>query len=409
MKSSHIFSQAINKINFDKFAQIVAKHNGDKSAKGLKCRDILTMMLFANFSGSDSLREICNGMAMQGGNLSHLGMSRNIGPSSLSYANAHRPWEIFRDLFDYLVKEFQPGLLKKTKRGKLKNKIFSIDSTTIDLCLSAFPWAKFHHSKGAVKIHTVLDNDSLLPVFANISHGRTHDKTVLKNVILNEFALPKNSIIAMDKAYIDYELFSELTEKEIWFVSRIKKNAVYRVTKKYILPQNRNIISDEEIELTSLRGEKCEYFLRKIVVWDDIKKREIELLTNNQKLGATTIANIYKSRWQVELFFKQIKQNLKIKTFVGTSENAVKIQIYCALCSIVLLRHLKDVSDSIRTQNKQKNFSFSNIVVMLRISLFRYTALDEWLSNPFLSPPEYPINLQTKADLFGQHSFRGEG
>ena len=320
---------------------------------------------------------------MQGGNLNHMGIDRTPSKSTLAYANEHRSWEIYRAMFENLVSRIQPGLSRKSKSRGFKGKLFSVDSTTIDLCLSVYPWAKFHHKKGAVKVHTVLDHDGLIPVFADTTHGRVHDGKAFRAMFTgNPNLFPPQSVIAMDRAYVDYELFGEMSGRDVWFVTRLKSNAAYRVVETHAPPRKSNIVSDEVIELTSRKGEACGHCLRRVVAWDDEKK--------------------------TELFFKQIKQNLKIKSFVGTSENAVKTQIYCALCAIVLLNHLKQISDSRRNQCKEKSFSFPDMVMMLRISLFRCVSLDDWLSNPFIPPPETTRNYQQNLCLFGQQA-QGRG
>jgi len=281
-------------------------------------------------------------------------------------------------MFENLVSRIQPRLSRKSKPRGFKGKLFSVDSTTIDLCLSVYPWARFHHRKGAVKVHAVLDHDGLIPMFADTPHGRIHDGKAFRAMFTGSPDLfPPQSVIAMDRAYVDYELFGEMSERDVWFVTRLKSNAVYKVVETHAPPQKSNIVSDEVIELASQKGGACGYYLRRVVVWDDEKK--------------------------MKLFFKQIKQNLKIKSFVGTSENAVKPRIYCALCAIVLLNYLKQISDSRRSQCKEKSFSFSNMVMMLRISLFRCISLDDWLSNPFIPPPETTRNCQQNLYLFGQH------
>ena len=211
MNNSQIFSQVIQKINWDAFSRIVNVHNGDFGAKGITCRAQFVMMLFSHIAGADSLSEICQGMAMQGGNLNHMGIDKIPGKSSLSYMNAHRPWEIYQDMFDHLVSELQPKITGSSKPGNFKGKLFSVDATTIDLCLSLFPWAKFRQRKGAVKIHTVLDHDGLLPVFAAISNGKVHDVTAFREMVKDENRFPKDCVIAMDRAYNDYKLFGDLT------------------------------------------------------------------------------------------------------------------------------------------------------------------------------------------------------
>lgn len=402
MKNRHIFSQIVQLIDWDEFSRHVEAYKGDFAAKGITCKSQFIMMLFAQFAGTDSLREICQGMAMQGGNLNHMGIEKIPKRTSLAYANQNRDWRIYRDMFQSLVSKHRPQLKEKNKPGKYTGKLFSIDSTTIDLCLTLFPWAKFHHKKGAIKIHTVLDHDGLLPVFADVTHGRVHDLKAMQTTLLDSKRFPEHSIVAMDRAYVDYELFGKLTDKNVWMVTRQKENAVFKVIESYEVPKGRNIISDEMIQLTSAKGELCGYYMRRVVVWDERNQKPIKLLCNNLKFGASTIAGIYKERWQIELFFKQLKQNLKIKSFVGTSENAVKTQVYIALCAVVLLRHLKSISDSKRIKCKQVSFSFSNMVTMLRISLFRVMNLGEWLLNPFLKTPKSSLIYQMNLRLFGQ-------
>ena len=392
MQNSHIFSQILQKIDWNHFSKVVDKYQGDARSKGLTTKSIFTTMIFAQISGADSLREICQGMAMQGGNLAHMGILNLPKVSSLSYANSKRPWQIFRDMFEYMVELYQGSLNLKSKPGNYKGKLFSLDSTVIDLCLSIFDWAKFRVTKGAIKVHTLLDHDGLIPVFADITNGKAHDINPLRELVRNTSKLPANSVVAMDRAYVDYELYGEMTDKKYWFVTRLKSNALYEVIEEREAPKGRNIKSDEVIKLTSAAGLKCTCLLRRVVVWDETNQKDITLLSNHLNFGASTISGIYKKRWEVELFFKQIKQNLKIKSFVGTSENAVKIQIYSALCSILLTKYLKSISDSKRLVCKEKSFSFSNMMMMLRISLFRYSNLDDWLANPFIAPPRSQIS-----------------
>lgn len=410
MKGSHIFSQILQRIDWNEFNRIVKKYNGDRNAKGITCRAQFIMMLFAYIAGADSLSEICQSMAMQGGNLNHMGIERIAKKSSLAYANEKRPWEMYKEMFEFLVRSLQPNISRKSKPRGFKGKLFSIDSTTIDLCLSLFPWAKFHHRKGAVKIHTLLDHDGLLPVFATVTDGATHDSRAFRTMFHKHPELfPDDCWVAMDRAYVDYKLFGEMTERNVWFVTRLKSNAVFEKIHDREIPANSGIVSDEEIQLTSAKGQLCGYLLRKVTVWDEKNQREIVLLSNNMKFGASTIAAMYKQRWQIELFFKQVKQNLRIKSFVGTSENAVKTQIYCALCAIVLLNHLKSFSDSKREVKAGQCFSFSNMVVMLRISLFRYVYLNEWLQNPFEPSPYELQSVAIPIPHLGQHESGGGG
>lgn len=326
------------------------------------------------------------------GKLRHLGMKDTPKRSTLSYANAHRPWEMFRDLFYQTLdtcKKVAPGKHK----FRFKNKLLSLDSSTISLCLSLFPWAEFRRLKGAIKLHLLLDHDGFLPTYVHISNGKKHDVTIARKV-----PLAPGSIVAMDRGYNDYKLFAYWTENGIFFVTRLKDNADYSVVEDRGVPKNRNILADQLIRFAGYKAQKnCPHILRRVVVWDKEKEREIVLLTNHLKFGATTISAIYKDRWQIELFFKALKQNLKVKTFVGTSENALFIQIWTALIAMLLIKYL---------QFKSKfGWSLSNLVAFLRWNLFTYRNLWEWIDKPFEVLPLGPESVQYELPLpgLGQH------
>jgi len=245
-----------------------------------------------------------------------------------------------------------------------------------------FEWAEYRRTKGAVKLHLLLDHDGYLPVYAYISNGKKHDVTIAKQVPLSP-----GSIVAMDRGYNDYRLFAYFTDRKIFFVTRQKDNAVYEVVKDNPVPMNRNIVSDELIRFTGIGAQgKCPHILRRIVVWDSEEKREIVLLTNHLKFGATTISDIYKDRWQIELFFKALKQNLKVKTFVGTSENALRIQIWTALIAMLMIKYLKFIS--------KITWALSNLVAFLRWNLFTYRSLQDWINDPYQTPPLEPGPVQ---------------
>jgi hypothetical protein len=293
-------------------------------------------MLFCQLAQAKSLREICGGLASCMGKLRHLGMKDAPNKSTLSYANAHRPWEMYRDLFYETLDSCKKATPGKHK-FRFKNKLLSLDSSTISLCLSLFPWAKFRRTKGAVKLHLLLDHDGYLPAFAHITNGKKHDVTIARKV-----PLAPGSIVAMDRGYNDYSLFAYWTSNRIFFVTRLKENADYTVIEEKSVPMNRNILADQLIQFTGYKARKnCPNILRRVVVWDKEENREIVLLTNHLDFGATTISAIYKDRWQIELFFKALKQNLKVKTFVGTTENALYIQIWTALIAILLIKYLQ--------------------------------------------------------------------
>lgn len=299
---------------------------------------------------------------------------------------------MFRDLF-YATLRTCNAAAPGQHRFRFKNKLLSLDGSTISLCLSLFPWAKFRRTKGTVKLHLLLDHDGYLPAYTYVSNGKKHDVTVARKV-----PLAPGSIAAMDRDYNDYKLFASWTENGIFFVTRLKENADYEVVEKRIVTGNRNILADQSIRFTGFYAQKnCPHTLRRVVVWDKEKQREIVLLTNHLEFGATTTSAIYKDRWQIELFFKALKQNLKGKTFVGTTENALYIQIWTALIAMLLIKYL---------QFKSKfQWPLSNLVAFLRWNLFTYRDLWEWIDSPFDVLPLVPGPVQYTLPLpgFGQH------
>jgi len=389
VKTASLFSQLLQQVPRNEFAKLVSKHEGERNAKGFTCWAQFTAMLFCQLAHADSLREICNGLACCLGKLAHLGISRGPSKSNLSYANMHRPAEIFEDLFWTMTDRFraQGHLGSRQHKFRFKNKLLSLDSTTISLCLSLFPWAEFRRAKGGVKAHVLLDHDDYMPAYVLISKAKMHDAKVLALLRLNA-----GSIVAMDRAYNDYKQFARWTESGVYFVTRMKDNAVYEVVEARRVPLYRNIRSDEIILLTGPQAQKkCPHKLRRIVVWDADNEREIVLLSNHLDFGATTIADIYKERWQIELFFKALKQNLKVKSFVGTSDNALRIQIWTALLALLLLKWLHHLSKA--------GWSLSNLASMLRLNLFTYRNLRDWLDDPFNTPPIEPLPEQLELAL----------
>jgi hypothetical protein len=394
VKTASIFSQLLDQFPRHEFAKLVKKHGAERNAKGFTCWTQFVSMLFCQVTRTDSLREICNGLACCLGKLAHLGLSKAPNKSTLSYANGHRPAELFEDLFWTTLKRFrsQGHLGAKKHKFRFKNKLLSLDSTTISLCLDLFPWAEFRRAKGGVKAHVLLDHADYMPSFVHISKAKMHDSRVLALLRLNP-----GSIVAMDRAYNDYAQFARWCQAGVFFVTRMKENAVYDVIEQREVPKYRNILSDEILVLTGSQAQnKCSHPLRRIVVWDEENEREIVLLTNHLDFGATTIADIYKERWQIELFFKALKQNLKVKTFVGTSENALRIQIWTALIALLLFKWLHHLSKAV--------WSLSNLASMLRLNLFTYRDLREWLDDPFQTPPIEPVPQQLDLPLrsFGQ-------
>jgi len=372
MTNITLFSQITRLLNRAVFNKLVSKYSTDKHNKGFNSWSHLISMLFSHFSNSQSLRDISNGLRSATGNLSHLGNVQAPSKSNLSYQNKHRDWRLFRDYYYKLYEYLGQQAKFSKKKLKIKSRIFLLDSTTITLSLSLFDWAKYKTRKGAIKLHTLLDYDGNLPAFILLSDGKKSD-----NDAAYDIPLLKNSVIVADRYYVDFALLNIWDSSEIFFVVRHKSNLKYKQVKEKELPKKRlqNILIDEIIELTGINTKKkYPKSLRRIAVYDEKNNQVIELLTNNKHWSAGTIAELYKSRWRIEIFFREIKQLLNIKSFIGTSVNAVLIQIWSAMIVILLLKYLKAIS--------KFNWHLSNLVVFIRINLFVKIDLYQWLNNP---------------------------
>jgi len=385
-----LFNQLLHHFPRLEFGSLVKKHQAERAAKGFDCWTQFVAMLFCQLGHADSLREICNGLACCLGKLVHLGIARAPNKSTLSYANQHRPAALYQELFYTALARFrqQQGLGPRKHKFRFRNKLLSLDSTTVSLCLSIFPWAKCRRNKGGVKAHVLLDHDDYLPRYVLITPARASDVRMA-----HSFALPQGSIVAMDRGYVDFRLFARWTEAGVFFVTRPLHHMVFEVVESRPVPQNSTIGSDQTIRFTSEWAQRHGFKLplRRIVVWNEEHQQEIVLLTNHFSFAASTLAALYKERWQIELFFKALKQNLKIKTFVGTTENALHIQIWTALIAMLLLKWLHHLSKA--------NWSLSNLATMLRLNLFTYRDLLEWLHNPFGTPPIVPAAEQLRLAL----------
>lgn len=374
LRHASLFSQVLSLIDRHEFSRCVGELQAEKGAKGFSCWNQFVSMLFCQLAQAKSLREITQGLRSCEGKLQHLGVSSAPARSTLSYANANRPWELYQNTFYALLDRC--ASIAPRHKFRFKNKLLSIDSTVIELCASMFDWAQYRQAKGALKIHLLLDHDGYLPVFARITEGRENDLKTLQTL---HFA--KGSIIVMDRAYIDYKLFERWSVRGVFFVTRMKKNANWATFEHKDVPKGSNVLRDEIGAFHVWHaGRKIVHNYRKVTVWREDKQCEMELLTNNFKLAARTIGAIYKDRWQIEMFFKAIKQNLRIKTFVGTSANAVHIQIWTALIAILLLKYLK--------MRSQMGWALSNLTTLLRWNLFTYRDLWAWINNPFETLPD---------------------
>ena len=327
----------------------------------------------SNLGRAQSLREICGGLAASEGKLRHLGLSAAPARSTLAYANRQRPWQLYETVFGQLLAKCRgvaPG-----HKFRFKNKLLSLDASVIDLCATLFDWAQFGRTKGAVKLHLVLDHDGYLPSFCVVTDGKTPDLAPARKM-----SFAPGTIVVFDRGYTDYQWFSDLDGRGVFFVTRLKKGVACEVLESLSLPNRAGAVRrDEVIFFPSLAASGSRAVFRRIEYFDAEQERTLVFLTNHLKFAATTIAAIYKDRWQVELFFKALKQNLRVKTFVGTSANALKIQIWTALITILLLRYLK--------LRSRWGWSLSNLVALLRQQLFVHRELYIWLDEPFHPPP----------------------
>ena len=376
-KVCSIFSQVLKLFSRGEFEKAVKEHETERHARGFTSWGQFTAMLFCQLGRAHSLREICGGLACCEGLMKHLGVPTAPKRSTLAYANEHRSWELYQTVFNQTLGKCRELVASQggRKKFRFKNKLMSLDGSIIDLSVSMFDWAKYRRTKGAIKLHLLLDHDGYLPSFAVVTEGKTSEIKVARTL-----RFEPGTILAIDRGYIDYEWFRELTQQAVYFVTRMKEKAVYEVIEEVAVPQNRNVLRDQIICFPRLAREGEEPVLfRRVEIWSEEKRESIVFLSNLLQFGATTIAAIFKDRWQVELFFKALKQNLKIKTFVGTSANAVKTQVWTALIAILVLKYLQLKSTF--------NWSLSNLAALLRQQLFFYRDLWAWLDEPFQAPP----------------------
>jgi hypothetical protein len=361
-----IFSELLKLCPRYHFDKAVEQYQGDRYVKTFTTWQQFMAILYSQITQKDSLRDIVTGLSVHAARWYHLGLT-GIHKSTLSDANAKRDYRMFEGLFYHLLARCKNQTPKH--KFRFKNPLYTIDASTIDLCLSVFPWAKFRTTKGAIKLHCLYDHSGALPTFLTVTDGKMHDVRVVKD---NSFPLSPDSIVSVDKAYIDYKWLNSLDEQGVWFVTRAKSNIDYAVVGQHPI-SSKKVLSDERISLQGqLTQAKYSKELRLIRFYDEEREKLLTFLTNNFKLAATTIAQIYKSRWQIELFFKWIKQNLKIKSFLGTSKNAVLTQIWVAMCYYLLLTYIK--------YQTKYSFSLLQLSRVIREMLFEKKALIDILT-----------------------------
>jgi hypothetical protein len=366
--------QLISRAGFD---GAVRRHRAERHARGFTSWGQFVAMLFCQLGGAKSLREICGGLAASEGKLRHLGLPEAPPRSTLAYANEHRPWQLYEDVFQQVLRQCQ-GLAATRSGGqrkfRFKNKLISMDATVIDLCATVFDWALYRRTKGAVKLHLMLDHDGFLPCYAVITEGKQHEVRVAQ-----QWQYEPGTLLVMDRGYNDYTWFSDLTRQGVYFVTRMKDNADYIVVEDRELPHRKGLVRDQVICFYKQARDGKEGYFRRVEFYDDEQDRVLVFLTNHLTLAAATVAAVYKQRWQIELFFKALKQSLRVKTFVGTSANALRTQIWAALIAMLLIKYLQ--------LKATFGWSLSNLVALLRQQLFVYRDLWVWIDHPFQAPP----------------------
>jgi hypothetical protein len=366
--------QLISRVGFD---AAVRRHQAERQARGFTSWGQFVAMLFCQLGGAKSLREICGGLAASEGKLRHLGLPEAPPRSTLAYANEHRPWQLYEDVFQQVLSQCQ-GLAATRSGGqrkfRFKNKLISMDATVIDLCATVFDWALYRRTKGAVKLHLMLDHDGFLPCYAVITEGKQHEVRVAQ-----QLQYEPGTLLVMDRGYNDYAWFADLTRQGVYFVTRMKDNADYIVVEDRALPHRKGLLRDQVICFYKQARDGQEGYFRRVEFYDEEQDRVLVFLTNHLTLAAATVAAVYKQRWQIELFFKALKQSLRVKTFVGTSANALKTQLWAALIAMLLIKYLQ--------LKATFGWSLSNLVALLRQQLFVYRDLWVWIDHPFQAPP----------------------
>ena len=373
-----LFAQVIQKLPKEIVKSLAKKHGTDKYAKGFNTWSHLVSMIFCQFANCVSLREISNGLHSANGNLNHLGIARAPSKSNLAYQNEHRSCAFFRECYYAFLGYFGQQISFSGRKFRFKNPVYALDSTIITLCAEVYDWAHYTHAKGAVKLHTLLNFSTMLPEYVHITDGKAGDNTAARNV-----KVKPGSIVVCDRGYFDTLLLKFWDSIKVFFVVRVKDNLLYERIEERDLPDKAHpeVLIDEIVRLTGNdTAEQYAKSIRRIAVYNAKHGFTMVLLTNNMTLAAGTIADLYKARWDIEIFFRNLKQNFHIKSVVGTSSNAIEIQIWTALITILLFAVLK--------QQATYKWHFSNLVSSLRRNTFTKIDLCLWINEPFTPPPE---------------------
>jgi hypothetical protein len=378
-----VFAQVMAHLPLSTFRRCVAAHRGDHKVQEFSCLDQFFAMAFAQLTARESLRDIEVNLRAQSARLYHMGFRcKTISRNTLSNANAVRPWQMYADFAQHLIGIARPLYANEPLAVDLDATVYAFDATTIDLCLSVYPWAPFRSAKAAIKLHTLLDLRGAIPSFIHITDGKTHEVNILDDLIIEPGAY-----YLLDRGYLDFSRLFAIHQAQAFFVTRAKSNTKFK--RRYSHPVDRintNVLCDQAGVLTVFYSSK-DYptTLRRIVVRDEESGKRVTFLTNNFALKPDLVAQLYRQRWQVELFFKWIKQHLRITAFLGTSENAVKTQIWIAVCTYVLIAIVK--------KRLKLSHSLYEILQILSLTMFETTPIDQLLPNPSTNsqPPITPI------------------
>jgi len=377
-----VFSQLIEQLPQREFQKCVARHCGSSYLKSFSCWDQFLCMAFAQLTYRESLRDIEACLRSMSGKLYHMGFRSRVARSTLADANESRDWRIYADFAQVLIRIARPLYARDPIGVDLDQSLYALDSTTIDGCLALFPWAKFRKHKAAVKMHTLLELHGNIPTFIRITDGKVHDVN-----ILDELLPEPGSFYVMDRAYVDFERLFVFTLCSSFFVVRTKKNLLLQRRYSHPVDKSTGVRSDQTVILKTIESAKAYPDpLRRVSYFDAARNKRLQFLTNNFALPALTITQIYKSRWQVELFFKWIKQHLRIKKFYGTSENAVKTQIWIAVSVYVLV--------AIVRKRLGLEASLYQILQILSVTLFEKTPILQAFGDPESQEKSDPIYNQ---------------
>ena len=379
-----VFSQLMDHLPWDTFHRYVKCYNGNHKVKSFFCAEQYRCMAFAQLTCRESLRDVESCLRAQQARLYHIGIKGSVSRNTLANANKVRNWQIYADFAQHLIRKAHL-LYRDDESGlDIPDTVYALDSSTIDLCLNLFPWANFRRTKSAVKLHTLLDLQTYIPAFIHISDGKLHDVNILDRIILEPGAF-----YVMDRAYLDFTRLYRLHQSRCFFVLRAKKNTRYRRIKSRKVDRSTGLIYDWTIKLSGPKSIKdFPEHLRAVKYRDKERNKKLIFITNNFSLPAMTICELYRNRWHVELFFKWIKQHLRIKSFYGTSENAVKSQIWIAVSVYVLIAIIK--------KRLGLEHSFHTILQVLNLTLFEKIPLNQLLTKGLVFPADPEHHNQLK-------------